>query len=222
MSARRYARDVPRAVQRAVSVCLELISDEKRRRALTPDVVHDDYVDAGEVPGGLPALQADLGHDSPSATRSVVAQAEHHRLLRRAGWSNGQLGSRLLFVVEQRLISGGGCANCGEPISRTSVVCQRCQPAFRPDRAWRMKAVEMLVAGKTPNAIAIAVSQPLYPARGDSPLTGVVAFLLGELPTLVGQEWRDGYRAVCGAEWSDLTGRVTSRVRQRRHRRKAA
>lgn len=67
MSARRFARDVPRAVQHAVRAAIELADDN------------------GEVRGGMPALQKALGHDTERATRALVARAETWRLLRRKG-----------------------------------------------------------------------------------------------------------------------------------------
>lgn len=67
MSARKFARDVPRAVQHAVRAAIELADDN------------------GEVRGGMPALQQALGHDTARATRSVVAAAETWKLLRRKG-----------------------------------------------------------------------------------------------------------------------------------------
>lgn len=67
MSARKFARDVPRAVQHAVRAAIELADDN------------------GEVRGGMPALQQALGHDDPSATRRVVATAERWKLLKRKG-----------------------------------------------------------------------------------------------------------------------------------------
>lgn len=67
MSARKFARDVPRAVQHAVRAAIELADDN------------------GEVRGGMPALQQALGHDTDRATRAVVARAESWRLLKRKG-----------------------------------------------------------------------------------------------------------------------------------------
>lgn len=85
MSARRFARDVPRSVQHAVLAALDLVDDN------------------GEVVGGMPALQAALGHDSPSSTRAVVALAERHKLLRRKG-DIGH-GSRRVFVAKHLVVA---------------------------------------------------------------------------------------------------------------------
>lgn len=79
MSARRFARDVPRSVQHAVLAALDLVDD------------------SGEVRGGMPALQAALNHDDASATRRVVAEAERWKLLKRKG-AVGH-GARRVVVV---------------------------------------------------------------------------------------------------------------------------
>ncbi len=204
-----FVRDVPHAVRMAVRVALELADA------------------SGEVPGGMPALQAALGHDTARGTRMVVAGAESWGLMRREGPVGH--GPRRLFVVvarNNRSAPDGfrseprSCDNCGRPT--TGRWCTLCQPSFRRDREWRMLAVAMLVAGKTPPAIAAAVGQNLYPTPGDGPLTGVVAFLLGEVPKLVPPEWREGYLNIVGAEVERTSSVLTSRTRQRRHRRKVA
>lgn len=83
MSARRFSRNVPRAVQHAV-------------------LVAEDLADAhNEVVGGMPALQKALNHDSPRATRGVVAAAEAWGFLKRKD-AIGH-GPRRVFVVEARL-----------------------------------------------------------------------------------------------------------------------
>lgn len=82
MSARRFPRDVPRCVQHAVLAALDLVDE------------------SGEVVGGMAALQTALNHDSPRATRGVVAAAEEWGLLKRKG-AIGH-GTRRVFVVEAR------------------------------------------------------------------------------------------------------------------------
>jgi hypothetical protein len=67
MSARRFPRDVPRAVQHAVLAALDL-ADEN-----------------GVVVGGMAGLQLALNHDSASSTRHAVSQAEAWGYLRRTG-----------------------------------------------------------------------------------------------------------------------------------------
>ena len=83
MSARRFARDVPRAVQHCVLAALDLIDE------------------TGEVVGGMKALQLALNHDSARATRGVVAAAEAWGFLKRKD-AIGH-GPRRVFVVEARL-----------------------------------------------------------------------------------------------------------------------
>ncbi len=224
MSARKFARDTPRSVQSAVRAALTIIVDAIG--ALPPP--DDDTevtkamrerLEAGEVIGGMVALQIELGHDSASATRAVVQRAEAWNLLRRVGHAGSQTGARRLFVVGSRLKTGTACANCSRPTTKTH--CRNCQPAFRRDRAWRILALEMAVDGKSPMEIAVAVGQPVYPQAGDGPLVGVVAYLLGEVPSLVEDKWRDGYHDVVGDD-SRHRGTLTARARVRRHRREKA
>lgn len=67
MSARRFARDVPRNVQHCVLAALDL-ADEN-----------------GVVVGGMKGLQVALNHDCASSTRRAVSQAEAWGFLRRTG-----------------------------------------------------------------------------------------------------------------------------------------
>lgn len=201
MSARRFAKNVPLAVQMAVRMAQEL-ADPK----------------SNEVEGGMPGLQAALGYGSARATRELVIIAESFNLLKRSGPIGH--GPRRLFVVVARLNPAESCDNCASPVDHGRW-CKKCQSALRVDRAWRLVAVEMLIAKKSLPAIAAAVSKDLFPKRHEGPTAGVVAFLLGEHPKLVPDEWRRAYAEVMGAEYEHLASILTSRARQRRHRRKA-
>lgn len=200
MSARRFARDVPRSVQHAVRAALDLV-DEK-----------------GEVQGGMPALQQALGHDSPSATRTVVAQAEAWGFLRRTGPVGH--GGRRVFLVEARLKSGA-CATPGCDREATGRWCRTCRQIWREDRAWQPRAVEMAVAGSSPAVIARALNRPLWPEDGDN---GVVAYLLGEVPALVQDDWRDALREqaphLFHVEKAGHGGALSRRQRERRQARR--
>lgn len=156
-----FSRNVPRRVRAVVLAGLELC-DEKF-----------------EVTGGVPALQKALGHDSPSATRAAIAEAESWGLMRRKGPLN--LSPRPVFVVVSRLIRGS-CATQGCLAPAWRVWCPTCMQANRADRVWRYKAIDLAVAGNTPPAIAAMVSRPLR---------DVVRVLLGEVPDMVAVEWRD-------------------------------
>lgn len=209
MSARRFARDVPRSVQHAVRAALDLV-DEK-----------------GEVQGGMPALQQALGHDSPSATRTVVAQAEAWGFLRRTGPVGH--GARRVFLVEARLKSGA-CATPGcdrevrgdkRPDRPRSRWCRTCRQIWREDRAWQPRAVEMCVAGSSPAIIARALNRPLWPEDGDN---GVVAYLLGEVPALVSADWRAALKEqaphLFHVEQAGGGGALSRRQRERRQARR--
>jgi hypothetical protein len=67
MSARRFSRNVPRAVQHAVLAAEDLADED------------------GVVVGGMAGLQLALNHDSASSTRHAVSQAEAWGFLRRTG-----------------------------------------------------------------------------------------------------------------------------------------
>lgn len=200
MSARRFARDVPRSVQHAVRTALEL-ADEK-----------------GEVVGGMPALQLALGHDSASTTRTAVAQAEAWGLMRRTGPVGH--GARRVFVVVARLKSGA-CSTPGCDRDATGRWCRTCRQIWREDRAWQPRAVEMAVAGSSPAVIARALNRPLWPEDGDN---GVVAYLLGEVPALIDNEWRDALKLQCPHLFADEHARgggwLTRRGRERRAERR--
>ena len=189
MSVRRFARDVPRAVQHAVRAALELVDD------------------TGEVAGGMVALQAALGHDSPSATRESVAQAEAWGLMRRTGPVGH--GVRRVFVVVARLKSGA-CSTPGcEKDPTSSGRCRLCSSVERADRTWRSRVIEMSVAGMSPPTIAAHVQRPTFP--------DVVTVLLGE--GLLGPEWAERMREATSRK-TDTTR--LERVRRFRERRRAA
>lgn len=196
MSARRFARDVPRSVQHAVRAALDLVDDK------------------GEVTGGMAALQQALGHDSPSATREAVAQAEAWGFMRRVG-AVGH-GTRRVFLVVARLKSGA-CATAGCAREATGRWCRTCRQIWREDRAWQPRAVEMAVAKSSPAVIARALNRPLWPEDGDN---GVVAYLLGEAPALVSEEWRAALREqaphLFHVEKVGGGGALTRRTRERR------
>lgn len=196
MSARRFPRDVPRSVQHAVRAALDLV-DER-----------------GEVKGGMVALQEALGHDSPSATRTAVAQAEAWGYLRRTGPVGH--GSRRLFLVVARLKSDA-CATDGCSRPAVGRWCRVCRQIWREDRGWQPRAVEMAVAKSSPAVIARALNRPLWPEDGDN---GVVAYLLGEVPALVPEEWRDALREqaphLFAGEHGVGGGKLTRRARERR------
>lgn len=186
MSARRFARDVPRAVQHAVRAAIELADDN------------------GEVVGGLPALQQALGHDTDRATRAVVSQAEGLRLLRRVGHASGQTGARRLFVVESRLVpSACETPGCGLPPVRGRW-CGSCRQVRRADRAWVHRAVDLVVAGNGLSVVASILSRPLMP--------DVVFAVASEVPALVDAAWIDALRE----HSPDHVRRLTDRTRQRR------
>jgi len=189
MSARKFDRNVPRSVQHAVRAALEMVDD------------------TGEVTGGMHALQAALGHDSPSATREAVAQAEAWGFMRRTGPIGH--GTRRLFVVVARL-KDGACATPGcERLPTTSGRCRLCSSVERADRTWRSRVIEMGVAGMSPPLIAAHVQRPTFP--------DVVAVLLGE--GLLGSEWAERMREATSRK-TDTT-RI-ERVRRFRERRRAA
>jgi len=177
-----FPRNTPRAVQGAVRAALELVDEH------------------GEVVGGMAALQVALGHDSPSATRAVVSQAEGQGLMRRTGPIGH--GPRRVFVVEARLNTGACETGCGR--AARGRWCPSCRQAHRADREWGHRAVEMAVTGSSPAAIASALSRPLYP--------DVVFHLFSEVPGLVDPVWLEGLRE----HSPELVGRLTDRVRQRR------
>lgn len=198
MSARKFPRDCPRAVQHAVRVAFDL-ADE-----------------TGEVRGGMVALQGALEHDSERATRNVVAEGERWGYFRRVGPIGH--GARRLFVVEARLKSSGVCAQPGCDKPASGQWCPACRQLARADRAWQPRAVEMLVAGKTLYEISSALARPLFPVEGDA---GVIAFFLGEeegIAALVSPEWREALRERAPHMLDD--GRLTARRRNKnkRHR----
>ena len=197
MSARRFPRDVPRAVQAAVRAALELVDD------------------AGEVVGGLPALQVALGHDSASATRRVVGEAEALGYMRRVGPIGH--GERRVFVVEARLKSGGVCGVPGCDRPAVGKWCPTCRQVRREDRAWWARAVEMCVAGESPPAISSTLKQPLWP---DDDSNGVVFHLWSECPALLGDDWKAALREQAPHLFSNDRGRATARARDRRYRRR--
>lgn len=163
MSARRFARDVPRCAQFAVLAALDLVDE------------------TGEVVGGMPALQTALGHDSPAVTRRAVSLAEQHGLMRRVGPIGH--GQRRVFVVEARL-NVGGCSTPGCDRPPRGRWCVTCRQVHRTDRLWQHRAVEMAVAGASLSVIAVAVGHPT---------DEVVKLLLREVPALVDETWRERF-----------------------------
>ena len=216
MSARKFPRDTPRSVQAIVRLALDLLARP----------VPGERGRMRRVEGGMAALTSAAGHDAPSTTRRQVGDAEMLGLMRRSGATN----TRQVYVLtthedvvaaELRAnVSGVGCcAFCGQPISRGFERCRQCQPAFRRDRVWKQTALNLVHEGKTIPQIAVAVGQPLYPSAGDGPLVGVVANLLAEAPGLVPASFREGYRIAVGDEYTQVWSALSSRSRQRRHRR---
>lgn len=221
----RFARDVPRAVQQIVRVAIEALAQplpgERGRMR--------------RVEGGMAGLQAACGHDAVSTTRRQVTAAEAQRLMRRSGNTN----NRQVYVVTtpadlsvlafRANLSGvaHACAFCGAKVQTVGShlvdgaagLCRSCQPAFRRDRVWKQTALNLLHDGKTLPSIAMTLGQPLYPGRDDSPLVGVVANMLAEAPDLVPAAFREAYRAAVGDAVPQLWSVITSRSRQRRHRR---
>lgn len=201
MSARKFPRDCPRAVQHAVRVAFDL-ADE-----------------TGEVRGGMGALQGALEHDSERATRNVVAEGERWGYFRRVGPIGH--GPRRLFVVEARLKSAGVCEMpaCSRPTT-IGRWCQACKQVMRADREWWQRAVEMAVAKASPPTIAAVLNQPLWPEPENK---GVVFTLLAECPHLLSDEWRDALREhspqLFADEHGKSGGRLTQRRRDRRGRR---
>jgi hypothetical protein len=181
----QFGRDVPRCAQQAVRAALELV-DEK-----------------GEVVGGMSGLQTALGHDSPAVTRRAVSLAEQHGLMRRVGPIGH--GQRRVFVVEARL-NVGGCSTPGCDRPPRGRWCVTCRQVHRADREWGHRAVEMAVAGVTPNVIAVTVSRPLFP--------DVVFHLLSEVPALVSDDWRSAFAEQC----PEHVRQISDRLRQRRNR----
>lgn len=201
-------RNVPRSVRMVVLAARSLVAPE----------VEGTRGRIRKVEGGMTALQSACGHDSPSATRTAVAQAEAWGLMRRSGATSAV--SVFVVVEDLRLNSGGAataCKHCGDPSE--AGCCKRCQPHFRRDRAWRATATNLLHEGKSLPEIAAIVNQPLYPGPGDSPMVGVVAHLLAECPALVPQAFREGYTTTVGASVKSASAVLTARSRQRRHRR---
>lgn len=200
MSARKFPRDVPRSVQAAVRAALELIDA------------------AGEVVGGMPALQEALGHDSASATRAVVSAAEALGYMRRVGPVGH--GERRVFVVVARLKSGALCQTpaCAGQVTQFSRSgrCKACASALRLDRAWGVRAVEMFVAKESPATIATLLKQPLFP---EADTCGVLAHLVAE-GFDVGEEWMQALRDHSPAVVADIAHR--RRVRRHRRRESAA
>ena len=201
-------RNTPRSVRMVVLAARSLVADE----------VDGIRGRMRKVEGGMPALQVACGHDSPSATRTAVAQAEAWSLMRRSGATSAV--SVYVVVDDLRLNSGEAatlCRYCSIPSA--AGCCKTCQPAFRRDRAWRTTATNLLHEGKSLPEIAAIVNQPLYPGPGDSPMTGVVAHLLAECPALVPHAFREGYSTTLGASVKSAAAVLTARSRQRRHRR---
>jgi hypothetical protein len=213
-----FSRDVPRSVQALVRVAATLIAPpmENERGAFR------------EVVGGVRALQAAVGDDDDRTTRRKVATAEVFGLMRRSG-STWKLRlfvrtteeDRALAVLRANMPGSAPCVFCAAPVDRGQH-CRHCQPAFRRDRAWKQSALNLLHEGKSIPSIAAVLAQPIYPLVGDPPLTGVVANLLAEAPDLVPDAFREGYRLAVGAEVKQLASVLTSRNRQRRHRRGGA
>jgi hypothetical protein len=201
MSARKFPRDVPRSVQAAVRAALELIDA------------------AGEVVGGMRALQEALGHDTARATRAVIEAAEALGYMRRVGPIGH--GERRVFVVVARLKSSAVCETTGCEKPAAGRWCPSCRQVNRADRAWWARAVQMLVDGASPSEIAQTLKQPLFPDGEDR---GVVATLIAEVPHLVTPAWREALTAhspglnVSGGS----RGALTHRQRVRRARRRQA
>lgn len=211
----RFARDVPRAVQRIVEKAREIIAAP----------VPGERGKMRRVEGGMAALHAAVGNDSHSSTRDAVIAAEAMHLMRRSGatWT------RQVYVAAEmedvvcavfRRNSVGivvTCAFCGA-LALRGQWCTGCQPAFRRDRAWRQTAVNLLHEGISPVQIAAVVGQQLYPGPGDGPLVGVVAQLLAEVPDLVPDVFRRAYLESVGAAVENPASVLGARRRLRRHR----
>jgi hypothetical protein len=190
MSARKFPRDVPRSVQAAVRAALELIDA------------------AGEVVGGMRALQEALGHDTARATRAVIEAAEALGYMRRKGPAGP---GRRVFLVVTRLKSSALCKTTGCEKPAAGRWCPSCRQVNRTDRVWWARAVQMLVDGASPSEIAQTLKQPLFPDGEDR---GVVATLLAEVPHLVTPAWREALKA-----HSPSIVDLTRRGRKRRERR---
>ncbi len=218
-----FARDVPRGVQAIVSLA--------RKHLAAP--LPGERGRMRRVASTMKQLQEEAGHDAFSTTFRQVTAAEALGLMRRSGATSARqvyVDASPSDVAVAELLANmqgdGACLFCGAQTTgrgdRTTSSgrwCASCQPAFRRDRVWKQTAVNLLHDGKTLPSIAAAVSQPLYPLAGESPLSGVVATLLAEAPDLVPDAYREGLRVHLGAEHAQLSSVLTSRSRQRRHRR---
>lgn len=214
----RFSRDIPRSVQALVRVAVTLISPPMEGERGSMRI----------VVGGIRALREAAGDDAASTTRRKVAEAEVYGLMRRSGSTHAQRlyvltteEDRALAVLRANVGASAPCTYCGAPVEGGQW-CRHCQPAFRRDRAWKQSALNLLHEGKSIPTIAAVLSQSIYPIADDGPLTGVVANLLAEAPDLVPEAYREGYRLAVGASVQQLSSVLTSRNRQRRHRRGGA
>lgn len=177
----------------APSLCLDKGVTRRERLVLFAACVACDP-ETGEVSGGKHTIGKLTDIADRKHLRETLRLLENRGLIRR-------IRTRL-FVVLGRLSPpppSGRCEGCQEPLPASvrgaQRWCESCRQVLgRKDRAWQPKAITLLVEGKSPPEIALAVRRPLWRSsvEDDNQATAVVPFLLRE--GLLGEEWREWLR----------------------------
>lgn len=147
--------------------------------------------------------------DRRSLKRTLV-MLERREYVRRGGQP---CGTRIWLILPRFCERYGGllthpCQNCGRPCDvpgwtpGRNRFCRKCvQVLGRPDRAWQPMAVRMLVEGKSPPEIAVAVGVPLWKSEmvgddGRAQGGAVVPFLARYHGEILAREWHEALARV--------------------------
>jgi hypothetical protein len=171
--------------------------------------------ESGEVPGGLKALHACLGHDAEESTLRAVQQAESWGYLKRPLKPPGAL-----VVVLSRLVPDT-CGTCGRPgIQRghrkardgKPPECHHCrQNLARSDRAWRGLALQTWAAAK---AQGLTEGQTLHRVQA---MTGIRLYGSTDSEIKAGEQIKPGLVAwmveegLLDAKWLTYAARTRGR-----------
>jgi len=142
----------------------------------------------GELKGesGKQRLMRLLDHSEGARMKETLRALENRGLIRR-------IRTRL-FVVLGAFVGPRVCEGCRDPMYNTGRAaarwCAGCRQVIgRSDRAWQLKAISLLVAGKTPPEIHAALKRPLWRAPdGDTQSSAIVPYLLAQ--GLLDATWR--------------------------------
>lgn len=150
-------------------------------------------------PRSAKAYLARISGLGAETTRTALVDLERLHLVMRGGTPSGTR-----VYVDLSAIDRGErrCRDCLVSVTRGDR-CDPCAQATRPDRAWRVAAIQLAVAGKSPAQIHVALRVQMYPSRDDDEAQRQRGYLIPWLWQcgLLSDEWLRTWRHVAEASY---------------------